>query len=525
MTIQVIPEAQALVIQTPDPWLVLQKISTAVQLDDGRIGMPHGINEVTKLAYLGIRAPSPIEHYYDWPREKTLIPNPFAHQKETSGFFVTYPRSYCFSSIGVGKTLSAAWAADYLIREGFGHCALVVSTLSSLERTWGDALYFHLRHRKFKVLHGSADKRRRLLAQPAEFYIINYAGVGVIQKELAARPDIDIVILDEIAECGKKNTGLWKSLERLIYPDNRPPIPYVWGMTATPIPNSPLDAYPQARLVTPATVPKFFTQWKNLVMDHQSTYIWTPRTESTKIVYEAMRPAIRFKRDECLDLPPTIYSTRDVELSADQKKHYKEISKELYTEINGAGVSAVNEGVKLGKLLQVACGCVYASDGSPQVIDAANRIEVLKEIIEQCNERIIVYVPFTAVTAMLVRELNKHWNFVSVTGDTPKGERDRIFKDFQSADADVDIVAHPGTMAHSLTLTEASTIVWFAPVDSNRIYEQANGRITRAGQKYTANIIHLAGSAVERRMYKRLQERQTSQGLLLSMVEAKEDFV
>ena len=520
---EVIPDLQALVIESSDPRLVTL-IPSAFTLAPGFVGMPHTIDTVARLALLGVNVTSPIESYYSWPRERTLIPNPFAHQMTTSGFFVTNPRSYCFSSIGVGKTLSAAWAADYLLDAGAIRTVLVVSTLSSLERTWGDVFYFNFGHRKFKILHGTADKRRKLLAQPAEFYIINYAGVAVIQKELIAK-NFDLVILDECAECGKKNTGLWKSLDQLIYPKARPPIPWVWGMTATPIPNSPVDAFPQLKLITPTRAPQFFTQWKNMVMDHQSLYVFTPRKEATAIVHQAMQPAIRFVRDEIMDLPPTIYSTRDVELSADQKKHYQAISRELYTEVNGKKITAVNQGVLLSKLLQVACGCVYASDGTPQEIDAKNRIEVLMEVIEQVNERVIVYVPFTAVTAMLMRKLNEHWNFAVVTGETSTNERNRIFTAFQSKDADIDIVAHPGTMAHSLTLTEASTIIWFAPVDSNRIYEQANGRITRAGQKYTANIIHLAGSAVERKMYKRLQDRQSAQGLLLSMVEMKEALI
>lgn len=525
MTFQVHSDLRALVIEHPNPAVVLQMIPTAFSLGGNKIGMPHGIDETIRLGLLQINVPSPIEYYYGWPRDKTIIPTPFVHQITTSAFFCTNPRAYCFSSIGVGKTLSAAWAADYLISTGDVHAVLIVSTLSSLERTWGDTLFINFQHRRFQILHGDAKKRRRLLAQPADYYVINYAGVAVLQKELAARPDIDLVILDESAECGKKNTNLWKSLQEFMYPEKKKPVPRVWAMTATPIPNSPLDAFPQAKLVTPSTVPQFFGQWRSMVMDKQSLYTYTPRPEATAIVYQSLRPSIRFKRDDCMDLPPVLYSTRDVELSAEQKQHYKNISKEFHTIINDAKVTAVNEGVQLGKLLQVACGCVYASDGSPQEIDAGNRIEVLMEIIEQCNERCIVFVPYTAVTAMLVRKLNVHWNFAVVTGDTSPAERNKIFSAFQSKDADIDILAHPQCMAHSLTLTEASTIIWFAPVHSNRVYEQANGRITRAGQKYTANIIHLAGSAVERRMYKRLEQRQSSQGLLLTMVESKENFV
>ena len=460
---------------------------------------------------------------YAYPRERSMIPEPFMHQRRTTAFMVTNPRSYVLNDIGTGKTMSALWAADFLMELGVAHRALVIAPLSTLERVWGDALFFHLRHRTSAVLHGAADRRKKLLAQPRDFYIINHDGVGVVKHELAARPDIDIIIIDELAVYRNKQTEKWKAIESIIHPGkNGTPKPWVWGLTGAPIPNSPEDAYGQCRLVTPASVPQFFTTYRNMVMEHQSTYIWTPRAGAIDTVYKCMQPAIRFKRDECLDLPPVIFQTRDVELSSEQGKHYKEIMRELYTEVQGGKITAMNEGVKLSKLLQIACGVVYDSTGQPHEIDAKSRVETLMELIEQINEKVIVFVPFTAVTGMLARELNKHWNFAVITGETPIKERNQVFSDFQNPEKDIDIIAHPGCMSHGLTLTEASTIIWFAPIDSNDIYQQANGRITRPGQKYTANIVNLAGSAVERKMYKRLEQRQSAQGVLLEMVEKGE---
>lgn len=462
---------------------------------------------------------------YAWPRDRSTIAEPFAHQQQTTLFMACNPHSYVLNDIGTGKTLSALWAADFLIEIGAANRALIIAPLSTLERVWGDAAFIHFRHRKFKVLHGSALRRRKLLAEPADFYIINHDGVGVILEDIVARQDIDIVIIDELAVYRNRQTDKWKALNEVLYPAKGKPKPWVWGMTGAPIPNSPEDAYGQCKLVTPTTVPKFFTMWRNMTMDHQSTYVWTPRPEALGMVYKAMVPAIRFKRDECLDLPPVLHTTLDVELSADQIQHYKRMANELYTEISGGKISAVNEGVRLSKLLQIACGVVYDTDGVPREIAAGNRVETLLELIDSIAEKVIVFVPFTAVTGMLARALNKHWNFAVVTGDTPIGERNRIFSDFQNPDKDIDILAHPGCMSHGLTLTEASTIIWFAPIDSNETYQQACGRITRPGQKYTANIIHLAGSAVERKAYKRLENRQKVQGMLLEMVERKENLV
>jgi len=525
MNYTVLPAERYLTFNPPDPAAMLAALPGSVPLYDGIIAAPHTVDTCIRLASMGERPPTPIEHYYRFPRDIVEVEKPFSHQVTTSAFMVSNPRSYILNSIGTGKTLACLWAADYLLEIKAATRVVIVSTVSALERAWGDALYIHFKHRSFAVLTGDAARRRKRLAEPKDFYIINYEGAIVLKKELLARDDIDVLILDEVAEISNQQTNKWDALNDMINPhasSGRRPKPWVWGATGSPTPNSPADAYGQCKLITPASVPKFFLQFKRLVMEHQSQHVWTPRDEANTIVKQAMRPAIRFTREQCLDLPPEIYQDRDVTLSADQQKHYKEIMKELTTEVAGGKISAVNEGVKLSKLLQIACGCVYDTTGVAREIDAGSRIEVLKELIEQVGEKVIIYVPFTAVTDMLYRELSKYWDFAVVTGETSQSERNRIFADFQNPNVRVDLIAHPQCMAHALTLTEASTIIWYAPVDSNRIYEQANGRITRPGQKHTANIINMCGSTVERRTYTRLRRRQSMQGMLLDMIAAGE---
>lgn len=523
--VTVLPDDRALVIETNDP-RVLATIPAAEQLAPGFVCMPHDVDTGIRLALLGIEAPSPIEHYYSWPRDRMTVPQPFNHQPVTAGFMVTNPHAYVLNDIGTGKSLTAAWAADYLIEQGYGHRALIIAPLSTLERVWGDTLFVHFTHRTFTVLHGEASRRKKLLAQPHDFYIINHDGVAVIAKELAKRPDIDIVIVDEVAIYRNKNTGRWKIIEEFLYPTDGIPKLWVWGMTGTPTPNSPEDAYGQCRLITPTTVPKFFGQFRAMVMNHQSTYVWTPRAEATKIVNQVMRPAIRFKRDACIDLPPTIYQTRDVKLSDDQAKYMKELMKELVTNVEGKRITAVNEGVKISKALQIVGACVYDVDGVPHEIDPGNRMEVLKEVIEEAGGKILVFVPFVEMTTMIARELNKHWRFAVVTGDTPVKERNEIFMEFEREDSDLEgIVAHPKCMSHGLTLVQASVVVWWTCFMGNDVVVQADGRITRPGQKRTTCIVNLSGSAIERKMYKRSQEQKEFQGVLLGMIERGEDLI
>lgn len=521
---QIIESERAILVETDDPATLLSRVPAAFQLEPRIVGMAHDVENTARLALMGVQVQSPIEKYYNWPCDRVQYKNLFAHTKTTAGFLVSNPHSYCLNAIGTMKTISALWAADYLISVGHARRVLIVAPIESLERAWGDTIFVHLTHRTFNVLHGSADKRRKLLAQPKDFYIINPDGLVVIQKELAARDDLDIYLIDELADFRNK-TNFWKALDALIYPDKRPPIPWVWGLTATPRPQKATDPYYQCRLITPTTVPKYFSQFRAMVQSHESQYIWIDRPEAQQIIFQCMKPAIRFTRDECLDLPGEVYSELAAEMSAEQTKHYKEIMRDLFTEIQGGRISAVNEGVKRSKLLQIACGVVYDTNGVPHEIDAGTRIEVLLRTIERTDEKVIVFVPLTEVTNTLYRAVSKHWSTAIVYGDIPRKERDQIFSDFQQKEDPSVLIAHPECMARSLTLTEASTIIWYAPIDSNYFYEQANGRITRQGQKYVANIIHMSGSAIERKMYKRLQERKSTQGALLEMIEKGESLL
>lgn len=475
------------------------------------LAVPHGVEEVHVLRNMGINAPSPIGWHYNWPGKY----RPYLHQLETAGFFTLHRRAYCLNEIGTGKSLSAAWAADFLMQQGAIKRVLILSPLSTLERVWGDTIYTHFPHRNFAVLHGAAAWRRKLFDQTYyDFYIINHDGFDIIADQLAARDDIDLIIIDELAVYRNAGTKRFKRLQKALKNARY----WIWGLTGSPIPNSPADAWAQCRLITPSTVPHFFSSWRNQVMQQVSTYKWEPRKEALEIVRHAMRPAVRFERDDCLDLPETIYQTREAELTPVQKRHYKEIMDNLVTEVQGGQVTAVNEAVKLMKLIQAAGGVLYDANGAHNRIDCGPRVQLVQDIIDEAGEKVIVFAPLTGMVRMLHEELSKRWTCEMVYGGTSPNERNRIFGAFQGSRNPHILVADAHCMAHGLTLTEASTIIWYAPITSHETYMQANGRITRAGQKHVANIVHICGSKVEDKMYTRLKQRGDMQGLLLELM-------
>lgn len=165
------------------------------------------------------------------------------------------------------------------------------------------------------------------------------------------------------------------------------------------------------------------------------------------------------------------------------------------------------------------CGVVYDTEGNEVSIPSNKRLQAVLEVIEETPYKVIVFVPFVSAVNKVAGYLtSKQVSVECIHGGVSKNERDRIFAAFQkSADPRV-LVAQPAAMSHGLTLTAASTIVWYAPTTSNETFEQANGRITRPGQKNNQFIVMLEGTSVERKLYDRLRNKQKAQGLLLSLV-------
>jgi len=522
---QLLPEKNAVLVSPREPRRLAKIIPTAKLVRHNgrvRVAVPHRVEESRFLNNLGLNVPSPILTDYEWPRALSKIENPFEAQRLTAAMLTLNPRAFVLNDLGTGKSLSALWAYDYLRARGHAGKLLVICPLSTTERTWGDEIFFHFNHLEAAVLYGARAKRLKLLAdQDPDVYIINHHGAQIIAKELERRPDITHVIVDEVAQAARnQRTVMWKNLNEIV---NKQPCALgkrsCWGLTGTPIPNEPTDAYAQAKLVNPSQVQNVsFTRFRMHVMRQAGPYTWVPRGNAVDEAAKIMSPSIRFSREDCVDLPPTIYVTREAELNAEQKKAYKAMHDTLAAQIQAGEILAVNEAVKIGKLVQIACGVVYDDQKKEHTIGADSRVKATVEAIRESSSKTIVFVPYVSAIGYITDELiGVGMNFGVIHGGVSKRDRDDVFQRFQRDDDPMRvIVAQPAAMSHGLTLTAASTIVWYAPITSADIFEQANGRITRPGQKHTTVIVCIEGTAVERRIYSRLKTKQKMQNLLLT---------
>ena len=507
----VVESARAVALKLSDPHRVLECIPKARQLpsDPRIVVIPHRVREMQRLKELGFNPPSPIGYQYDWPGQFT----PYDHQKSTADFLTLHKRCLVLNSIGTGKTVSALWAADYLMNAGVIKKVLILSPLSTLERVWGDAVFKEFHHRKSVTLYGDAKRRIKLLKTEADFYIINHDGFPIIAKE--ALDMFDLVIIDEAAVYRNPSTRRFKQFYRWLQVQ---PNMNLWLMTGTPTPNEPTDAWALAKLVDSPHMTKSYTGFREQVMTKIGQWKFVPRPDSVDIVKHVLQPSIRFTREDCLDLPDTIIQTRKVDLTAEQAKHFKQMVKQLITEVAGGTITAVNEAVKAQKLIQIALGVAYGEHGEVLELDCAPRINAVKEVIEEAGEKVILFVPLTGTLRMLERELSKHWTVAVVNGEVSSSKRNDIFHNFQHAKDPRILIAHPATMAHGLTLTAASTVVWYGPITSNEQYVQANGRVERIGKRHVSNVVHIEATEVEHRIYERLQNKQKLQGVLLDLI-------
>jgi SNF2 family DNA or RNA helicase len=512
----VVEDKRQVIFRTDNPAQVAACLPTAQQVGGHPLVMvSHDLDSVRVLNNMGIRVPSPILYHYNWPGRFT----PYKHQRLTSAFLTIHPRCLVLNDIGTGKTQSALWAADYLMSIGAVKRVLVLSPLSTLDPVWSKEIFTSLIGRVATVLRGTAKRRRKLLASAdADYYIVNHEGFEIIADQ--ADGMFDLVIVDEAAVYRNPQTRKFKILYKFL---TRNPNVRLWLMTGTPTPNEPTDAWALAKLVGNTGIARSYSAFRDLVMQKVGNFRYVPKAGAIDTVRQILQPAIRFTRDECLDLPAVVTMERKSDMSDEQRAAYNTMVKSLMAEHAGGQITAVNEAVKVNKLLQISCGVAYDTAGRPVEFDATPRVDLVREFVDALHpqDKVIVFVPLTGVLAMLYRELSKHYTCAYVYGDVSAKDRTRIFHEFQNDPDPRILIAHPGCMAHGLTLTRARMMVWYGPIDKNEIYTQACGRTERIGKQHTTIRVHIYGSTLEKRVYNRLEKRQSLQGLLLEVIEAE----
>ena len=521
-----VDQARAIRIESVDPDLVSQLAGIVgannVTLESTGLVLPHTASVTKLLRMKGFDTPAPILTQYNFP---TFDPNkPAFHiQKQTCAMLTMDRRGYVLNELGTGKTRCILWAYDYLRSIKLANKMLVICPVSAMQRTWGDELRREFHWLKFEILHHSSGKSKRIerLANTnADVYIINHDGLKVMFDELQLRKDIDTVCVDELGVFRDGGSGRTKTLKAYIYGKR-----WAWGLTGAPIPRSVTDVWGPCSAITPLTVPNYFTHFRAMLMykiPNNQKWGWEPKPGAEAKAVACMTPSVRFRLDEITELPPRVFNYYEAPLTPKQGTIYEAMRQEAIALVKDDKIDALNAGAVLSKLFQISLGYVYTREGKIITLDNTPRLQLILDLVDGSEKKVILFAPFksaiSGLSAML--EANKVDHAI-VHGDVSIAKRNTIFYDFQNTKTYHVLLAHPVCMAHSLTLTNASTIIWAGPVTSLDTFIQANARIYRTGQTSKTLIAMIGGTGCEKKMYQLLSRNEKTQNKFLEIVESK----
>lgn len=475
-----------------------------------------------QLRERGLIIPAPTCRYH-WPGPFT----PMSHQTVTVDKLIEHDKVFCLNGLRTGKTNSAIWAADYLRREGAIRRVLVVAPLFICDIVWERALFQSVPDATAVVLKGTRH-RKQLIASDTRFdwIIVNPESLHLIVDCLK---DVDLIIIDEFTRFKNVRSGGKKS-RRYAALQEAAQGRRLWLLSGTPAPQSPLDAYGPIRLVNPRRLS--FTQWRDMTMTRITEFKWVPRPGAAETVAQWMQPAVRFRREDCIDIPDMETATLEVSLSAQQRKLIQEFVDTAAAQVAaGVHISAVNAAAVGTKILQVMAGGVYGEDPEGERVthrvDAGPYLEAVESVVREAACPVIVFANFQCSVDVTADHLDKQGFRVGrlTRGRAVMTGRGRVksmelFDAFQRGELDA-LIAIPSTMQFGLELTASHVVLWASPPHSYEQYDQGTARVTGSSQKNKVMVLHLVQSPVTRELFHRLKSKEMLQNTVLDLIEGR----
>lgn len=366
---------------------------------------------------------------------------------------------------------------------------LVIAPKRVAENTWSKEAekWEHLRHLKVVKIMGTAKQRQDALADVADIYVVNRENVVWLvewcQKHRGGWP-FKIVVVDELSSFKSIQAKRWKALRRV-----RGRIRRIIGLTGTPRPNGLEDLWPEIYLLDQGerlgrTIGAFRARW--LIPEKMSghvVYSYRAKDGAEAEVYDRLADlCMSIRKDDVLSLPGQIYEDVVLEPAPGLLKQYKKFERDRVLECldDNGEVVAGTAAALTNKLLQFANGAIYDTDGNVHELHDV-KLDALEEMIEAAGgDSVLVLYAYKHDADRIRQRISCRaldrpedidaWN----RGETPVA------------------LAHPASIGHGLNLQDGGhIIIWFGLNWSLELYQQANERLNRPGQKNVCRIYHL----------------------------------
>lgn len=434
---------------------------------------------------------------------------------------ISDPALGLFLDMGLGKTVITLASINELKYNMFAvNRVLIIAPKKVAEATWSKevAKWDHLQHLRISPVLGSRTRRIKALNTPADIWIINRENVQWVVEYYGNAWPFDMVVIDESSSFKNHQAKRWKALKNI-----RPHIKRIVELTGTPAPNGLIDLWAQVFLLDGGQrLGKHITHFRERYFEPdqrnaQQVFSYKPKEQADTAIQRLIGDiCVSMKAEDYLQLPDVVVDDIPVALDAPAEKAYKMLEKEMLLEIDESTIDAGTAAVLSNKLLQLCNGAVYDED--KKAVEIHNcKIEAFLELIEQLNgQPSLVFYNFQhdkdrikkalSKTSLRVRELK-----------TPQDEND-----WNSRKIDI-LLAHPASCAYGLNLQDGGNhVIWFGLNWSLELYQQANKRLHRQGQRQKVIIHQLAVvGGRDEDVIAALSDKEATQDSLINSLKAR----
>lgn len=444
---------------------------------------------------------------------------PHDYQRYATEKIIELPACGIFLEMGLGKTVSTLTAIDELIYDRFEISkVLVIAPKRVAENTWTDEAekWEHLKGLKFSKVLGTAAERERALQEDADIYLINRENVVWLVDHLKKDWPFDMIVVDELSSFKSNQAKRFKSLRKV-----RPLSKRFVGLTGTPASNGLMDLWPEVYLIDQgARLGKTITGYRDRYFypgkrNGYTIFTWEAKPGAEEAIHRQISDiCISMKAADYLSLPERIVNDVEIRLTSAEYGKYQELEKEKLLELEGQEITALSAASVWGKLLQLANGAAYDNEGNV-VAFHDRKLEALEEIIDAaCGHPVLVFHNFRHDYERLTEHFKKmNPRTIGSSDDIKEWNNGRIPL----------MLAQPASMGHGLNIQAGGhIIVWFGLNPSLELYQQANARLYRQGQK-EAVIIHrlITVGTVDEDVVKKLETKDARQDSLMEAVKAR----
>ena len=392
---------------------------------------------------------------------------------------------------------------------------LVIAPLRVAESVWGTEAkkWDHLKHLRISKVLGTEKERIQALNAIADIYVINRENTKWLVDYYKKNWPFDMVVIDELSSFKSHKAQRFKALRKV-----RPLVKRMVGLTGTPAPNGLLDLWSQVYLLDSGQrLGKTLTGYRERYFlpdkrNHNIIFSYKPKDGAEEAIYNKLADiCISMKSGDYLNIPERMDNVVPVQLPPKVMEKYRQLERDLLLPLLNGDVVAGSAAVLANKLLQMTGGAVYDEDGGVQEIHN-EKLNALEDLIEAANGKpVLVYYAYR-------HELER----IQKRFDCRVLDKLKDIEDWNEGQVPV-MLAHPASAGHGLNLQNGgSTIIWFGLPWSLELYQQANARIHRQGQKKTVVVHHLvAKGTIDEDVMQVLKNKEAGQEALLNAVKAR----